>query len=133
LVYSYLLAINPDGTMQWFYPSGNVADHALRELIYPEKSDEYEMMDTPGPVAVHLVVARAPLPEARQWKLPVKPQEWAKLKGSWMYTGRRTEPLRAERSFRVKAGPKGFGEVCDWLQQQPGVAAVRGILFEVKP
>ena len=55
--------------------------------------------------------------------------------GAWKYDGHRLEPLGGTRGeIRPVSGtPQPFKEAVDALRDAPGVQAVKGILFPVRP
>jgi hypothetical protein len=137
----YLLALNPDGSVQFCPKSGvNTPPVATTELVYPADPDDYySLTDGTGLQALVLVASRQPLPAFSSWPhgatLPWKP--FTEARGVWRFDGRHFEQLvedtRGIERRVASAAPAVLTDVCNALRRLPGVDAVAAVAFPVEP
>jgi hypothetical protein len=51
---------------------------------------------------------------------------------AWHFDGQRMQPAGVNRLEKVPE-PRPFATVCEQLRQQPGIIAVQGVAYAVKP
>ena len=136
--YCYLIALNPDGSIQ-FCPRARagIAPGLTDEIVYPAADDKYYgLTDGAGLQAFVLVASRVPLPPFVSWSGRAGLAWTAALPGdTWEYDGHDFTPL-GERSRGLErqvatAAPAPFATVCRYLGQLKDVDAVRAIAFPV--
>jgi hypothetical protein len=142
--YVYLIALNPDGTVQLCVPAGGEAPAApRRKLEFPEHSSDYfGLTDGVGLQAFVVVASDHPLPPYAAWKAQVpgglawSPED---REGLWTYDGavladasRLRGRLRGQ-VLRRESAPEALVLLCDRLRHAPGVTLVRAVAFLVKP
>ena len=138
--YCYLLALNPDGEIE-FCPKN--ATHkpptATNEIVYPADDDRYYgLTDGTGLQAFVLIASRRPLPafgsSPHRASLSWKPT--ADASGVWKFDGRQFSLLAADvrgTERRVASAiPVALSRVCDALRKLPGVDAVEAVAFPVE-
>lgn len=143
--YFYLVALNPDGTVQLCFPERDDHPQAepISELRYPPAADTaFGLTDGVGQQALVVVASREPLPSFRKWWDNLRHVPWPhpELNGNWIYRGGRMVSLGAESAEgsrergairKLKSGA-GFQELCEGMEVGP-VADVAGVAFEVNP
>jgi hypothetical protein len=138
--YCYLIALNPDGSVQLCPKSQtDKQPELISEIVYPAEADRYYgLTDGTGLQAFVLVASRKPLPAFSAWPaasdLPWKP---ASAEGVWRFDGRELamlSDLRRGTERRVPtASPTPLAEVCDYLGRCTGLDAVQAMAFPVLP
>lgn len=88
--YFYLVALNPDGTVQLCFPDRDDAPQSapISELRYPPAADTaFGLTDGAGQQAFVVVASREPLPSFRQWWDDSVRVPWPhpELGGNWIY------------------------------------------------
>jgi hypothetical protein len=142
--YVYLIALNPDGTIQLGVPAGGIVPSSPRtELEYPEDPDNYFWLtDGVGLQAFVVVASDRPLPAYESWTTQVPGGlAWSPVdqEGFWTYdsaapscAARFRGKLRGE-IVRRESAPEALVSLCDRLRRSPGVTLVRAVAFPVKP
>jgi hypothetical protein len=142
--YAHLIALNPDGTIQFCAPAGGTVPGSPRpELDFPEDPRDYfGLTDGVGLQAFVVVASNRPLPAYESWKAQVPGGlAWSRVdrEGFWTYdsaapsdAARLGGQLRGE-IVRRESAPEALVSLCDRLRQTPGVALVRAVTFPVKP
>jgi hypothetical protein len=139
--YCYLIALNPDGTVQPCSPEGPAAAPPRSdEVVYPSNpGDGFHLTDGVGTQAFVLVASHEPLPPLADWLRAAGALPWAKTgsEAVWRYDGRGFEAV-VERAERGPVGPLAdlpgpLEAACRALQSRPGVAAIQALAFPVKP
>jgi serine/threonine protein kinase len=134
-VYPYLIALNPDGSVQLLHPEG-VANAPGTQFVLPPDLKDTPELDQVGFQAFVLVAARQPLPPFDQWqpRLDVGAWKQAEPPVPWQFDGRELNPLPGgQRTGKVAVGPQPLAEVCRRLQAVEGVGGVQAIGFSVLP
>jgi hypothetical protein len=133
-VYPYLLVLNPDGTSELLYPEAEPICCA-KEVVVPPSADGYLALDEPGLLGFAVVVSFQALPPFSHWRPRIDANAWKQTEviHGWSFDGRRCEPLGRERLGRAEHGPKALIEAGAALRDYPGVAAVRALVFPVRP
>lgn len=149
-VYSYLLALNPDGQTQLCLPASDDQPQTepSRELRFPEDADAaFGLTDGAGQQAFLVVASRSPLPPFRDWREGSERVSWPhpELVGNWVYRGGQLlslggeplaigndKPLRQRGTVRRLQGGAGFQELCRRLVDDAS-DDVAGVTFEVLP
>jgi serine/threonine protein kinase len=141
--YSYLIALNPDGKDQLWYPSDASRAPSQSAEIDPGQ-DRFCLTDGPGLQAFVAVASRRELPPYQAWPgTDGLRQRWKHVAaddvdGVWEYKDGQLKHISSgARGPREK--PPGaeaiapFREVCEYLRKLPDVAAVQAIAFPVRP
>jgi Protein kinase domain len=142
--YCYLIALNPDGTVQLCHSDGDDGSRSpRRELAFPENpADYFGLTDGSGLQAFALVISDRPLPTYQTWKSLVPGGlAWAPVDhvGLWTYDSERlVEAKQAGGQLRGEIlkrelVPEALIGLCDRLRHAPGVTVVRAVAFPVKP
>jgi hypothetical protein len=138
--YCYLIAFNPDGKEQLCYPKDKNTPPPQNEgFDYPlERTKYFPLNDGIGLQAFVLVASREALPPYAEWKAKVGAAPWHKVQADnfWHFDGR--DFLNGSRGAEVereplKELPKAFEDLCNFLKDRPGVAAIDAVAFPVKP
>jgi hypothetical protein len=144
--YCYLIALNPDGTVQ-VCPKDQekVPPSRTSEIVFPGAADDYyALTDGPGLQAFVLVASRTPLPSFESWPARAGLPWSSTSEGeAWQFDGRDFDFLgsatkhnpadRGEVRHVKTAAPTPFVAVCNYLKQLPGVDAIRATAFPVLP
>ena len=142
--YGYLIALNPNGTIQLCVPVGGIVPSSpRRELDFPEyPADYFGLTDGVGLQAFVVVASDRSLPAYESWKTQVPGGlAWSPvdLVGFWIYdsaapsdAARFRGKLRGE-ILRRESAPEILIGLCDRLRRSPGVTLVRAVAFPVKP
>jgi hypothetical protein len=140
--YCYLIALNPDGTIQLTHPSDPTKPpEPLTEVKYPvDPAEFFGLTDGAGMQVFVLVASRRPLPPFAKWELaaslPWAPQG-AEADAVWRYDGHWFEAISPKDDVRGqerrKAQPPGpFVDLCRFLGAQRGIEAVQAVAFPVR-
>jgi hypothetical protein len=137
--YCYLIALNPDGSIQ-FCPKDqeNATPRPTAEIAYPGEPDGYYgLTDGTGLQAFVLIASAKPLPPFGTWA-GRSGLSWASATATeaWHFDGRRIAELGdssrgTER--RVTTAPSPFAALCRYLGRLPDVDAVQATAFPVLP
>ena len=95
--YSYLIALNPDGTIQLCIPAGGIVPSSPRhELDFPEDPDDYfALTDGVGLQAFVVVASDRSLPAYESWKTQVPGGlAWSPVDREGLWTYDSAAPLR---------------------------------------
>jgi serine/threonine protein kinase len=134
--YCYLIALNPDGTVQ-FCPPGDEGKppRTQTELTYPTGETVFGLTDGVGLQAFVLLASRRPLPSYREWKSRHGAAPWGtapSAEGVWQFDGKSFEPLSQSRGQEHPLDcPKPFVVACRTLQGRPDIDAIRALAFPV--
>jgi hypothetical protein len=135
--YCYLIALNPDGTIQLCPKAQEDAPPSRADkIVYPSDS-YYGLTDGTGLQAFVLVASRKPLPAFASW--PARAGlHWSSAAAAmtWRYDGRVFEslgdlPRGTER--HASTAPAPFDAICRYLRHLPDVDAVQATAFPVLP
>jgi serine/threonine protein kinase len=138
--YCYLVAFNPDGKEQLCYPKDKNTPPPQNEgFDYPLEATKYfPLNDGIGLQAFVLLASKEPLPSYKEWKAKVGAAPWHKVRADnfWHFDGR--DFLNGSRGAEVereplKELPKAFEDLCSFLKDRPGIAAIDAVAFPVKP
>jgi hypothetical protein len=136
--YTYLIALNPDGSEQLCLPARqDVAPPRAAALGFPQDpSIGFGLTDGVGLQAFVLIASRRPLPPYSEWRRALVDFPWkpAQASGVWRYDGAsfRTDVQRGQA--RPLAGlPLPLVAACRALQARPGVDAIHSVAFPVQP
>jgi len=139
--YCYVIALNPDGKDQLFFPEDPGTPPPTRAQINApaDNFDGFGLTDGVGLQGVVLVASRQPLPAYAEWvkalsSLPWKPDPSI---GVWRFDGERfdsaPEPEHPRGPRRPLAdAPKSFVETCRAFHSRPGIAAMQAVAFPVR-
>ncbi len=140
--YCYLIALNPDGTVQLCHPTGG--DGAGAPAVRPARGDEARyppeanafVLDSPGLQAFVLAASRKPLPPYREWPgadaLP-----WGVVKDGgawrWHFDGHGFTRFPQERGrLEAREGvPPPLERLRDFFVKRPEFEAIQIIAFPV--
>jgi serine/threonine protein kinase len=136
--YCYLIALNPDGSIQLCSTAkAGVAPSPTDEIVYPPDIDKYYgLTDGTGLQAFVLVASRVPLPPFDTWPARAGLTWAAAAPGeAWRYDGHDFTPL-GERTRGIErpvatAAPAPFAAVCRYLSRLKDVDAVQATAFPV--
>jgi hypothetical protein len=142
--YGYLLALNPDGSVQLCHSDGDTGSRSpRRELEFPENpADFFGLTDGAGLQAFALVTSDWPLPTYQSWKSQVPGGlGWAPVDREGLWTYDSTQLLEVKRArgklrgeiLRRELAPESLIGLCNRLRNAPGVTLVRAVAFPVKP
>ncbi|HEX8199704.1 MAG TPA: serine/threonine-protein kinase [Isosphaeraceae bacterium] len=134
--YCYLIALNPDGTVQFCPPADEgKRPQPLTELTYPTGELFFGLTDGVGLQAFVLLASRSPLPSYAEWKSRHEPVPWETIpsdKGVWLYDGVSYDPMGQSRGQERPSGcPKPFANACNTLRSRPDFEAIRALAFPV--
>jgi hypothetical protein len=135
--YCYLIALNPDGSVQLCPKAGaNSPPSLASEIDYPaEPEGYYGLTEGTGLHAFILVASRKPLPAFDSW--PARsglPWSSASAGGAWRFDGHHFAYLGSpDRSERRSPGtaPAPFADACRYLSRLPEVDTVQAMAFPV--
>ncbi len=141
--YAFLLALNPNGTIQLCLPvSGVVPGSPLSELDFPEDpADYFGLTDGVGLQAFVVVASDRSLLAYETWKTQVPGGlDWSSvdLEGFWTYDSAAPSDAARVRGklrgdiLRRESAPASLINLCDRLRRSPGVVLVRAVAFPVK-
>ena len=137
--YCFLLALNPDGSVQLCDPANDTAvpERASRIDFPRSANQEFGLTDGPGLQAFAVIVSDKPLPPFRQWRSQLENIPWRHVPDAtepWTYDGGRFVPLgTVDRGTLRERTPPPFAEACDFLSRLPGLAKVHAAAFPVRP
>jgi len=142
--YSYLIALNPNGTIQFCAPVGGIVPNSPRpELDFPEDPGNYfALTDGVGLQAFVVVASDRSLPAYESWKTQVPSGlAWSPVdcEGFWTYDSAAPSDAARFRGklrgdiLRRESAPEILISLCDRLLRSPGVTLVRAVAFPVKP
>ena len=142
--YSYLIALNPNGTIQLCVPVGGIVPNSpRRELDFPEDpADYFGLTDGVGLQAFVVVASDRSLPAYESWKTQVPGGlAWSPVdrEGFWTYDSAAPSDAARFRGklrgdiLRRESAPEILISLCDRLRRSPGVTLVRAVAFPVKP
>jgi serine/threonine protein kinase len=136
--YCFLIALNPDGSIQLCSPeTPATAPSATTAIDFPsDPASGFGLTDGVGTQAFVLVASTQPLPPYAQWsrKLGGLPWKAAETEDVWRYDGRSFDHDTQRGEVRRLANlPPPLEATCRSLQAGPGVEAIRALAFPVKP
>jgi hypothetical protein len=143
--YCYVIAFNPDGHDQLYYPADRDVPPAKSSEIHYRADEGYlPLTNGAGLQVLVLVASNDPLPPYARWRVGLGELPWQPIQadGVWQSVGRgllaMTDPTRsrsaegAEPSGPPEA-PRQLLQLYRFLATRPGVAAVRALAFPIKP
>jgi serine/threonine protein kinase len=136
--YAYLIALNPDGTVQLCHPASPSAPPPRSgEVDYPPRPDYgFPLTDGVGVQAFVLVASREPLPAFDRWRQGLAALPWGRAESDlvWRYDGRSFETnLQRGVPRQLNDQPRPLVEACESLRAGPGVDAIGALAFPVRP
>jgi hypothetical protein len=140
-VYYFLLAFNPDGKEQLFWPpNGRQPPERQARLAYPT-IDDFALDDGVGLQAFVVLVSRQPLPSYDDWKSQRPVPVWRKLPAKagvvWRGDGTLFVPVTrsGDQRGKVMKLPEEalLDELCEQLRQAPGIEGLAVEAFAVLP
>ncbi len=141
--YFYVLAFNPNGTHQLWYPSNGsiqpeLTDHIGGLIDSEELEDAFRLTDGTGLQAFVVIASDQPLPPFDTWRCnidetPWQPVQVAQNTGVWEFNGNETRWLGdGLRSLsEASASPRAFTELCNYLKSRPELSLVFAQAFPV--
>jgi hypothetical protein len=140
--YCYVIAFNPDGHDQLYYPADrDVPPPKSAKIDYPDGEGYFPLTDGAGLQAFVVVASNDPLPPYERWRSILGEVPWQATQGDgvWRSDGRGLELAMADRPA-VRGGPTAppeppprLSQLPRFLATRPGVATVRALAFPVKP
>lgn len=139
--YCYLLALNPDGSVQLCYPADeSTPPPKADDLVFPARADGKEwyfgLTEGAGLQGFVLLASREPLPPYQQWKACLGALPWQPVQadGVWRFDGQQFAVQGGERgTLRERATPPPpFAATCESLWHAPGVSAIQAVAFPVE-
>ena len=148
--YCFLVALNPDGTIQLCYPPGSdekpdetIAPPRTDRIEYPARSSRYyALTDGRGQQAFVLFAAREPLPPFNEWCARLDGAPWLDQVrlgvsgGVWGFDDREVHPVLPStlgaRGTEVDRAPAGLVELHSFFQASAKGATFRGLAFPVR-
>ena len=139
--YCYVIALNPNGKDQLFFPEDpGTPPQAGSQIDAPADSFiGFGLTDGVGLQGVVLVASRQPLPAYAEWVKGRESLPWKSdpSTGVWRFDGERFDSAPEPESQRgprrpLADAPKSFVETCRALHGQPGVAAMQAVAFPVR-
>jgi hypothetical protein len=142
--YCYVIAFNPDGDDQLYYPRDrDVPPPKSAEIDYPEERGYFPLTNGVGLQAFMLVASNEPLPAYERWRAGLGEVPWqpTQADGVWRSDGRELAMAGTARSRSAERGgptapsepPRPLSRLQRFLQTRPGVSAVGALAFPVKP
>jgi CHAT domain len=142
--YSYLIALNPNGTIQLCATAGGAVPSTPRgKLIFPDNPDDYfGLTDGVGLQAFVVVAFDHSLPAYESWKAQVPGGlAWSSVdrEGFWTYDSAELSEAKRVRGelrgdiLRRESASEVLIDLCDRIRRSPGVTLVRAVAFPVKP
>jgi hypothetical protein len=139
--YFYLLALNPDGSVQLCEPADPRTAPTVSALLSfpPGEEDYFGFTDGKGLQAFVLVASRHPLPPFADWAAG-RALSWSSLPaaGVWSFDGHRWEPRSGPDAgsrgqiVHLAGVPTPLAEACRRLTEAPGVEIVRAVALPVE-
>lgn len=123
--YSFLIALNPNGTHELQYPEDDSAPPTQTDrLDFPSGSSYFGLTDGVGLQGFVLVASVDPLPAYKTWRSAIGDLPWyaAPPNGVWRYANGQFEQLALQRgTIRTRGGPpEAFTETCAAIEQACG-------------
>ncbi len=133
----FLIALNPNGTIQLCYPqSPEVAPVATSTIDYPsDPLTGFGLTDGAGTQAFVLVASAQPLPAYREWTRKLGDLSWkpAPIENVWQYNGRSFGRDTPRGEVRLLSDlPPSLEAACRALRAGPGVEAIQALAFPVQ-
>jgi len=136
--YCFLLALNPDGSVQLCWPADErEVPNRTAELEFPSDSRDYfGLTDGPGQQAFVLLASREAMPCFADWRAKFEELPWGESdeEGVWRYAnGAFFSAGGLDRGTIRRRAPKTFADTCEILDTLDDVDVVQGIAFPVVP
>jgi hypothetical protein len=144
--YCYVIAFNPDGHDQLYYPRDrDVPPPKSAAIEYPAGDGFFSLTDGAGLQAFVLIASTEPLPPYERWRAGLGEVPWqpTQADGVWRSGGRGIELALADTARSRSPDQRGptepsqppplLSQLYRFLGTRPGVAAVRALAFPVKP
>jgi hypothetical protein len=139
--YCFVIAVNPDGKDQLFFPEDpSTPPPARAQIDAPADSFiGFGLTDGVGLQGVVLVASRQPLPAYTEWVNGLASLPW-KLDpstGVWRFDGERFDSAPEREHARgprrpFADAPKSFVETCRAFHGRPAIAAMQAVAFPVR-
>jgi tRNA A-37 threonylcarbamoyl transferase component Bud32 len=139
--YCYVIALNPDGKDQLFFPEDPATPPPARAQIDAPADSfiGFGLTDGVGRQGVVLLASRQPLPAYAEWVKGRASSPWRSdpSTGVWRFDGERFDSAPEPESQRgptrpLADAPKSFVETCRVFRGRPGVAAMAAVAFPVR-
>jgi hypothetical protein len=142
--FSYLIAFNPDGTVQLCHPVGKSGEG--EPAVRPERTDAVDypaerqvfVLDSAGLQAFVLVASAKPLPPFADWRAGAGAIPWTALPVAepsfWLFDGREFVVHRSESRGQVKQredAPKSLRDLCEYFKGRSEFDALQVVAFPV--
>jgi serine/threonine protein kinase len=136
--YCYLIALNPDGSIQSCYPEEPGAGASRRDsLEFPGNPlSGFGLTDGVGIQAFVVVASVRALPPLEPLRSELAKDRWRRSESDvvWRYNGERWtfDPALRRGPIRTLADlPQPLGETCRALKAKPGIEAIHALAFPV--
>jgi serine/threonine protein kinase len=137
--YSYLVALNPDGSTQTCYPESHASNPPRGgSLEFPgDPSSGFGLTDGVGVQAFVLIASLRPLPSPEELRHKIQSLPWRPIESEvvWRYDGERwtLDPDVRRGTIRTLGDlPQPLDLTCRALQAVPGIEAIQALAFPVK-
>jgi hypothetical protein len=145
--FAYLLALNPDQTIQLCLPEDDAEPppRSARLMLHPDTSTYFTLTEGAGVQAFAVVASRSPMPAYRDWYSQRGLMPWTQMEstGVWRFDGAHVIPITTPRAGAEPGGdepglttlrvPEPFAKTCRAFRRLADVDAVAGICFPVRP
>jgi tRNA A-37 threonylcarbamoyl transferase component Bud32 len=139
-VYCFLIALNPDGTVQLCYPDARDAaqEEPIAEIHFPSSSGQgFGFTDGAGQQGFLLVTSPNPLPTFDSWVGSVGKLQDAlvEVEGRWYWNDGQVVPVARQTrgAIRDLQGHEDFSALCERIQSSSNDQSVHGVTFAVEP
>ncbi len=144
--YCYLVAFNPDGSLQLCYPPNeagtpdeSTAPKRTAQVDYPSRQGKYfALTDGRGQQAFVLFASRDPLPPFADWRSRIEGASWSgdAHQGVWAIDDNDIHPVLpkdgSKRGTEVDRKPERLAALGAFLKAKAGVDHVSGLAFPVR-
>jgi hypothetical protein len=136
--YCFLIALNPDGSIQLCSPETPATAPAATDTIdYPsDPGSGFALTDGVGTQVFVLVASGKPLPPYAEWSRKLGDLPWKPVSAEevWRYDGRSFDRDTERGGVRPLADlPPPLEAACRALQAGPGIETIRALAFPVQP
>jgi hypothetical protein len=132
----YLLAINPDGSLQVLEPEPEKSAEVQPTHAYraPSQSNKYYTLDDAGFQGLVLLASRQRMPDFEKWRPSLDVEAWKRIKTdvAWRFNGQDIAPVAMQRVGVSEHGPGVLADLCRRLQSRPEGITVRATAFPVR-
>jgi hypothetical protein len=137
--YCYLIALNPDGSIQPCYPEKPESTASRRDTLeFPGNPlSGFGLTDGVGLQAFVVVASVRPLPPLEPLRRKLAADRWRRSESDviWRYDGKRWtfDPALRRGLIRTLADlPQSLDETCRALKDEPGIEAIQAVAFPVR-